>query len=79
MKRSPSRPTEREFAPRLLYDIETVARILSLTPSAIEHLYRLGELKPSVTVGNRRLFSVRELERFADAEAPREKTGGSNG
>jgi len=72
MNRSPSRPTERESVPRLLYDIETAARILSLTSAAIEQLCRLGELKPSVTVGNRRLFSVRELERFADAEAPRE-------
>jgi hypothetical protein len=62
----------RESVPRLLYDVESVAKILSLTPAAIDQLCRLGELRPSITVGNRRLFSVLDLERFAHAESPRE-------
>jgi hypothetical protein len=72
MSRTSSNSTNRESVPRLLYDIETAARILSLTPAAIDQLCRLGELRPSVTVGNRRLFSVRELERFAHDDSPRQ-------
>lgn len=66
-----SNSANRESVPRLLYDIETTARILSLSPNAIEQLCRLGELHPSVTVGNRRLFSVVELKRFAHNNSPR--------
>jgi len=55
-----------------LYDVETVAKILSLSPATVDQLCRLGELRPSVIVGNRRLFCVRELEQFANADEPRE-------
>lgn len=63
---------ETQAIPRLLYDVETVAKILSLSAVAIDKLCQLGELRPSLTVGNRRLFSVRELERFANVGEPRE-------
>lgn len=56
----------------MLFDVEAAARILSLSPIAIDQLCRSGELRPSVTVGNRRLFSVLELERFAHEDSPRE-------
>jgi hypothetical protein len=62
----------REPTTQLLFDVEAAARILSLSPIAIEKLCRLGELHPSITVGNRRLFSVLELERFAHVDSPRE-------
>jgi hypothetical protein len=71
MSRTSSTSANRESVPRLLYDIETAARILSLTSTAIEQLCQLNQLHPSVTVGNRRLFSVRELERFAHDDSPR--------
>lgn len=71
MSRTSSTSANRESVPRLLYDIETAARILSLTPTTIEQLCRMGELHPSVTVGNRQLFSVLELERFAHDSPPK--------
>jgi DNA-binding transcriptional MerR regulator len=72
MSRTSVNSAHGESIPRLLYDVETVAKILSLTPATVDQLCRLGELRPSVTVGNRRLFSVRDLEQFANAETPRE-------
>lgn len=59
-----------EMLPRLLYDVEAVAQILSLSPATVDRLCQVGELRPSVTVGNRMLFSVRDLERFISTDAP---------
>jgi Helix-turn-helix domain len=78
MARTSERAPHREAVPRLLFDVETVASILSLSPTTVDQLCRLGELRPSVIVGNRRLFSVRELEQFANTEAPREINLGVN-
>jgi helix-turn-helix protein len=69
--RSISAQARGETVPRLLYDSVAVAKILSLSLSTVDQLCDLGELRPSVTVGNRRLFSVRDLEQFVNAESPR--------
>lgn len=58
MPRTAATSAHQESIPRLLYDVEAVAKILSLTPAAIDQLCHMGELRPSVTIGNRRLFSV---------------------
>lgn len=60
-----------EKFPRLLYDIDDAAEILSLSSVTVDHLWRAGWLRCSVTVGNRVLFSIRDLERFANSESPR--------
>ena len=57
---------------RLLFDVDQVSKILSLSSTAVDRLCQLGELRPSITVGNRRLFSRLDLERFANAESPRQ-------
>ena len=56
---------------QLLFDIDEAARILSLTVDAVDRLCQMGELTPSITVGNSRLFSLRDLRRFTDSDEPR--------
>lgn len=72
MSRISANSTHGEPVPRLLFDVDQVSKILSLSPAAVDRLCQLGELRPSLTVGNRRLFSRLDLERFAHAESPRE-------
>jgi excisionase family DNA binding protein len=53
----------------LSVSINEAARLLSLSPRMIAVLLKRGELA-SVRIGRRRLITMEELERFADASGP---------
>lgn len=49
--------------PPLLVDKLEAARLLSISPSTLETLWRSGEL-PSLKIGARRLYDVADLRAF---------------
>ena len=63
--------SEKPAVPRLLFDVEETAEILCLTIDAVDRLCQMGQLHPSITVGNRRLFTVRDLEEFTRSGTPK--------
>lgn len=56
--------------PRLALSIADAAVALGLSDRTVDELARAGEL-PSIRVGRRRLFVVRDLERWLDELAQR--------
>lgn len=56
---------------QLLFDIEETGEILHLPVDAVDRLCQMGELTPSIIVGNCSLFSLKDLQRFAHCDEPR--------
>jgi excisionase family DNA binding protein len=64
-----------ETEPRLMYDVPTAARMLSLSRSTVFELLQRNEIA-SVKVGARRLFAHSDLEVFIERHRTNESATG---
>jgi len=71
MPRRQTNRASKNQLPKLLYDAIEAADVLGVGPLTIVELVQLDELRPTVVIGRRPLFSLAELERFANG--PRRK------
>jgi excisionase family DNA binding protein len=65
-----------ENAPRLMYDVPTAARMLSLSRSTVFDRIQHNEIA-SVKVGARRLLAHSDLEAFIERHRTNESAGGA--
>jgi len=71
MRRANSNRAANQAIQPILFNIIVAAEPLSLTVDVVDRLERAGLLTASVTIGNARFFSMRDLEKFAHPESPR--------
>ena len=64
-----------EIEPRLMYDVPTAARMLSLSRSTVFDRLQRGEIA-SIKVGARRLLAHRDLEAFIERHRTNESATG---